>query len=197
MAGASPAGRPDARHCDRQVAGCPFRTRLIRSDPGERRTMAKTTRKQHHRPAIAAPVARRRTRAPCASRTCWRAATSTTRCSKAMSSRCRRCACRPDLKLATCFVMPLGGGDDAVIEALNAQQALYPRRDRASGQPEIRARHPLPRRRGSTKPSASSSCSTPTGAADILKQPLRLRAGRAASPNRDLGPSRQRRTSDD
>ena len=39
----------------------------------------------------------------------------------------------PDLRLATIYVMPLGGKDEqAVIDGARAQQALPARRDRAS-----------------------------------------------------------------
>ena len=54
----------------------------------------------------------------------------------------------PDLKLATIYVMPLGGRDEkAVVEALERNQPLPARRDRQAGEPEVRARHSLPHRR--------------------------------------------------
>ena len=50
-----------------------------------------------------------------------------------------------DLRLATIYVMPIGGRDaDEVRRRLRAQQEIPARRDRAPRQPEIRARHPLP-----------------------------------------------------
>ena len=53
-----------------------------------------------------------------------------------------------DLRLATVYVMPLGGRDaERGGRGARAQQEIPARRDRAARQPEIRARHPLPHRR--------------------------------------------------
>ncbi len=53
----------------------------------------------------------------------------------------------PDLKLATCFIMPLGGGDvKPVLKALNDHKRYIRGEIAHQGQSEIRARYPLPGR---------------------------------------------------
>ncbi len=52
----------------------------------------------------------------------------------------------PDLRLATAYVMPLGGKDiEAVVEALDAPPEVPARRDLPPAQPQVRARTAVPR----------------------------------------------------
>ena len=67
----------------------------------------------------------------------------------------------PDLRLATVYVMPLGGKDtDAVLEALERNRRYIRGEVARRRQPQVRARHPLPGgrdlRRGRTASSSSS-----------------------------------------
>ena len=78
----------------------------------------------------------------------WRKATSTIRCSEGHLITVPEVRMSPDLKLATVYVMPLGGRDtELVLKALDQQQEVSARRSLAPRQPEVCARPALPRRR--------------------------------------------------
>ena len=106
----------------------------------------------------------------------------------------------PDLRLATIYVMPLGGRDaERGGRRVRAPQEIPARRDRAPRQPEIRARHPLPHRRAVRRSRAHRQAAASPAVKRDLEQRTTSERRRidamtlAASPQAPQPPAARRR----